>query len=511
MTLRKAIAIIIGLFLFSFCYPANVSTSPYGINVHLVGNDVLQKVKDAGIKWIRTGANWAAVEAGKGIYDWSQLDRVTAYADSNGLSILFVIAYTPGWANNNRGIKYPPDNTADWENFVRIVVNRYKNRVKYWNIWNEPNSEEFFGEGKDVFVQKIFLPAAKVIRSADPAAFIVGPELAHLTSVDSEWYFWMKYILEQAGDYIDIVSHHIYKNEGVYYVYELLEIGETLIPSVQEIIDEAGHRSKPFWITETGWDTSTFSEDVQAERYLDMLRERRAKLNPDKLFFYEIIDDPAPGVTPWGILHSDKSEKPAYQVYKDFIAGKYPVDGGGEGNGETGKKQCYAQQVGGSGSGGRSQVQNAGETFDIFGILRHARDEVSRFFPAARNVVRLYYDMSDELTRLSFSDSRLLRLGSEIVNGSGRFIARHRADYFNRAVDRRVIDAAEHLVRLLKEKKTTPYFNRVVTWGEKQLGYIKTMPLSDYFRLHLNREAKELNNFLKLVEYNQKDRSHGDR
>jgi Glycosyl hydrolases family 39 len=487
MTMRKIMISIIGLLLFSLCYSANVSTSPHGINVHLAENDVLQKVKDAGIKWIRTGANWAAVEATKGTYDWNQLDRTISYADSNDLSVLFVIAYTPGWANNNRGIKYPADNVAEWENFVRIVVNRYKDRVKYWNIWNEPNSEEFFGEGKDLFVQKVFLPAARVIRSTDPSAFIVGPELAHLTSINYEWYFWMKYILEEAGDYIDIISHHIYKNEGVYYIYELLETGESLIPSVQQIIEETGNQSKPFWITETGWDTATFSEEIQSERYLNMLKERRIKSYPNKIFFYEIKDDPATGITPWGILRIDLSEKAAYTVYKDFIAGKYPEDGTGS-NEEPAKKPCFAEKVSGEGNGGRWQVRG---TTGILSALRLAREEVSRVYPAARNVVRLYYDISDEMILISFSDSRLLNLATKLVNDSGYFIDRNRDTYLTRMVDPAVIDSAQKFLQLMNEKSTSPTLRQVITWGKKQMGYIKTMPLADYFRLHLSKEVNE--------------------
>ena len=58
------VGIILVLFLnaaVGFVYAANVSPLPYGINVHQVGNNVLDRVRDAGIEWIRTGASWFAV------------------------------------------------------------------------------------------------------------------------------------------------------------------------------------------------------------------------------------------------------------------------------------------------------------------------------------------------------------------------------------------------------------------------------------------------------------------
>ncbi|MCP5052831.1 MAG: cellulase family glycosylhydrolase [bacterium] len=467
-------------------YPVNVSTSPYGINVHLVDNNVLQKVKDAGIKWIRIDADWSALELSRGTYDWAQMDRVTDYADANDLSVLAAIAYTPGWANNNQGIKHPAANVADWENFVRTIVNRYKTKVKYWNIWNEPNSLDFFAEGKDVFVEKIFLPAAKVIRDADPEAFIVGPELAHLTGTGAEWYFWMKYIFDQAGSYIDIVSHHVYKNEGVYLIYEVLETGETLIPSVQQIIEESGQQSKPFWITETGWETSSFAESVQADRYLEMLRQRRTRSYPHKIFFYEIIDDPSAGIDPWGVLRSDRSDKPSYAVYRDFIDGKYPDDGGGNGGGEEEKKRCYAQQTtGGNGGGGRSQ---------ILSNLRGIRDELMRLFPSARTIVDLYYELSDEMTNLSIRDSRVFHTGIKLMKEVDQFFTQNTWSNPNQFLGPRLTDTAKRLIDYLKEKNLSRSFKQSIAWSQRQLSFLKQMPLGKYLFLYLEKETQKLRN-----------------
>jgi hypothetical protein len=484
--MRKGIiSVLLLLFSFGAAYAANVSPLPYGINVHQVGNNVLKKVVDAGITWIRTGAHWSAVEIQKGIYDWTQVDRVVNYAHSNGLSILLMIGYTPGWANGNKGINYPPDNVADWENFVRLTVNRYKSQVKYWGIWNEPNFIDFFALGKDVYVEKVFLPAARVIRDTDPAAFIVGPGLAHLVSLNEEWYFWMKYILTQAPEYIDIVSHHIYKNEGVFYIYNLLENGEDFIPSVREIVEETGHGLKPFWITETGWNTREFSENEQADRYLAMLQERQNKSYPDKIFFYEIIDDPTPGIDPWGILRSDLSEKPAYNVYKDFIAGKNTNGGGnGNGNGDDNKKKCFAERVTpGKGGGGRSQVLSH---------LRDFRAGLKNLSPAAQKLVRLYNDANEEFLHVSLNDSRIYRLGVELIDWADRFVTRHKEDYLNQKLEESTTAKIERLLALLKEKELPASLRDLVAWGERQIGLIKGETLGDYFLHHLNAEIQRL-------------------
>jgi beta-galactosidase GanA len=88
----------------------------YGMNVHLSENEVLEKMKEAGIKWFRIDVNWFEAEPEKNKFNWGRIDRVVTYCKENSISIFASIGYTPGWANSNKGHYYPPDNISDWEN-----------------------------------------------------------------------------------------------------------------------------------------------------------------------------------------------------------------------------------------------------------------------------------------------------------------------------------------------------------------------------------------------------------
>jgi hypothetical protein len=388
-----------------------ISPLPYGINVHLSQNDVLARVKAAGIAWIRIDVDWSAIEASQGTRRYEDVDRVVDFAAANGLSVYASIGNTPGWANGNKGKNHPADNPASWSGFVGDTVGRYRDRVKYWGIWNEPNLRLFFALGKDTFVQRVLVPAAQAIRSADPAAFIVGPELSHKTETGSEWYFWMKYILDNAGGYFDIISHHLYEDHGVYYMYELLEQGDQFIPAVKRIVEEAGQGGKPFWITETGWNTNQYAESVQASRYLDMLHARARKGYPQKVFFYEIVD--VPSADPWGILRSSLDAKPAYTTYRDYIAGLLP-DPGDPDEGKVSKK-CYAEQA----------VANGAPLAANPALRRlyRARDFLRGYSPAASDAVDAYYQWNEEFLRISLADSRVFALGREILEQAAAFLA----------------------------------------------------------------------------------------
>jgi hypothetical protein len=459
-----------------------ISPLPYGINVHLAKNETLAKVKAAGIAWIRIDISWKQIESIRGTYNFSEVDRVADYAAANGLSIYASIGDTPGWANGNIGANYPPADINDWKNFVAVIINRYKSRIKYWGIWNEPNLKEFFAYGKDIFVQQVLLPAAQTIRTVDPSAFIVGPGLSHKTEAGMEWYFWLKYILDNAGNYFDVISHHIYEDLGVYYMYELLEKSDKLIPSVKQIIEESGHGSKPFWITETGWHTNKFSETMQSLRYLDMLLTRARKDYPQKVFFYEIIDDPTPNVAPFGILRSNGEAKPAYYVYRDYIAGLYPDPGDPEEVINT--KKCYAEQTVASSPGG-DKTQSLQK-------LRNTRDYLSNYSASAKKTVNLYYELNQEFFKIALADSRVANLGREILALVLKISDENSGMDLEQPLPETIYRKAAALVAILKNEYSDTLIGPVAALLGKKLAAIGQTPLRDVLEYYLQDDILAL-------------------
>lgn len=455
-----------------------ISPLPYGINVHLAQDSTLAKVKAAGIAWIRIDVNWSVIEASKGKFTYTDVDRVVNYANAVGLSIYASIAYTPGWANGKKGITYPATNVQDWKNFVSRTIARYKNQIKYWGIWNEPNLRVFFAPGKDIFVQQILLPAAQTIRGADPAAFIVGPELSHKTEPGTEWYFWMKYILDNAGGYFDIISHHIYEDLGVYYMYELLEQGDQLLPSVKKIVEESGQGSKPFWITETGWNTSKYSETMQANRYLDMLHARARKNYPQKVFFYEIIDDPKASTGPFGILRSNMEAKPAYNVHKDYIAGLYPDPG----NLDEDKinKKCYAEQT--VNNGAPAALNPALQK------MRQSSDFLRGYSASAKKTVEMYYDLNEEFMKIALADSRVFKLGREILERVETLSAENGWIEMGLPLPEGLFRTTQALIQIIKNEYRDTVLAPLAVLADMHLAQIGKMPLHDLLEFYMKED-----------------------
>ncbi|HEY8019949.1 MAG TPA: NBR1-Ig-like domain-containing protein, partial [Thermoanaerobaculia bacterium] len=312
--------------------------SPYGVDIHSpTGAELtldLDRVQAAGIGWVHVAVIWPYVEGQQGVFDWSAYDEIVAAAQARHLGILATILYTPAWATAAPTWIGVPDQGA-WANFCRAAAARYKGSIRYWGLWNEPNLAEFWEGSRQQYIDVILKAGADAIHAGNPDAQVGGPALAHLTS--AKWYDWLTDVLAKAGDRLDFVTHHVYDSSGNGGVTSKLNdstvFGGTpglwglVAPSVREVLENSSWFGRPFWLTETGWQTSEVGESRQAQYYTGFLDDWFTGQHRQdwiaKVFFYE-IKDPASGTPTWGLLKPDGTPKMCYAAYRDFIAGRQP-------------------------------------------------------------------------------------------------------------------------------------------------------------------------------------------
>src|SRR3954449_5242325 len=103
-TLRPLGVLVLLLVLFSRARRAAAAPASCGVNIHAPqGPELasqLDRVKAAGLGWVRIDFIWAAVETRKGKYDWRAYDALAAAARARGLQVFATIAYTPAWATD---------------------------------------------------------------------------------------------------------------------------------------------------------------------------------------------------------------------------------------------------------------------------------------------------------------------------------------------------------------------------------------------------------------------------
>ena len=126
-----------------------MASPDFGIQAFLwwrpeVADRDLQLVRDGGFTWVKQLVSWQDVEgAGKGQYDWGNLDRVVEQVQKDGLKLIVRVSQDPDrpfWAGN------PPENAGHFADFLAAVASRYTGRIQAYQVWNEPISPENGGQ-----------------------------------------------------------------------------------------------------------------------------------------------------------------------------------------------------------------------------------------------------------------------------------------------------------------------------------------------------------------------------
>jgi len=139
-----------------------------------------------GIKLIRLQAGWDKTEHVKGNYDWAWLDHIINDATKRGLKPWLQISYGnhnyPGGGGANLGAGMPHSDEAlkAWDKWAESLVIRYKDKVKDWEVWNEPNFSDN-AENTPEKTAMLNIRTAEIIKRLQPDAKISGLALGHIS------------------------------------------------------------------------------------------------------------------------------------------------------------------------------------------------------------------------------------------------------------------------------------------------------------------------------------------
>jgi hypothetical protein len=208
---------------------------------------------------------WPFIEPNKGDWHFEILDKEVALAQQHNVDVLMPLGLSPQWtsARPNEPSGYQPGFAAeprmdDWRDFIRHVATRYKGRIHYYEVWNEPNLKEFF-TGTPGQMVALAREAYKILKEVDPSIKVVSPSATAHYGVP-----WLdKYLNLGGGNYADIIGYHFYVHPNP------PEDMVPLINSVKATMGKYGFANKPLWNTEFGYDKrKSFSSDEEAYAYL---------------------------------------------------------------------------------------------------------------------------------------------------------------------------------------------------------------------------------------------------
>jgi hypothetical protein len=166
-----------------------------------------------GFKRARIQSGWARTEPSPGAYDWAWMDAIIPDMVEQGVTPWVSLSYGnpiyTGGGTPNVDSPFPSGEALEaWDRYVRAFVERYKDYVHEWEIWNEPDHSGHRRTAADYAA--FALRTAKIIRSEQPEAFII---VGAVTRSGMGHYLRdvLRYFSNQSAlDYVNAVSFHPY-------------------------------------------------------------------------------------------------------------------------------------------------------------------------------------------------------------------------------------------------------------------------------------------------------------
>ena len=278
--------------------PKDFAKSPFGIGCETLDRELWDPkeiypwMNDLPVKWARLQTGWARVERVKGRYDWGWLDESVDGLIKRGFKPFFNVGYgNPNYNEGDSARGYHPlvnDETfTAWQKFIKALAQRYKNKIQYYEIWNEPNLKGFWkpGEPDPAKYVKLVRETGKIIRNNCPGAVIIGGVLSRLPINYTKSLFKNGLAKE-----IDIFSFHPYGVIPESYAAEIKALRrhiDEFDPSIRIWQGEMGYPSDPKSSGFSG--EPPWTENIQAKIMLRRLLTD-ISLGIDMSLWFLIVD-----------------------------------------------------------------------------------------------------------------------------------------------------------------------------------------------------------------------------
>lgn len=237
----------------------DIKKSIIGLGFEKLDRDVFDPEKSydfvakSGVKWARLQSGWQRTEKDKGVYDFKWLDSIVDKMLEIGVEPWLCLCYGNGLYTKAAqavfgAVGCPPIHTEEekgaWANYVKATVTHFKGRVRYYEVWNEPDGKWCWKHGPDANeLGNFVIDTAKACKAADSECKVIG----FATCMANKDY------LEKAAqtgclDYVDAVSYHAYAT-GEYGFKHSFDVYKSFLESkgkrIPIIQGESGTQSRP--------------------------------------------------------------------------------------------------------------------------------------------------------------------------------------------------------------------------------------------------------------------------
>ncbi len=349
--------------------PVNhADVNPFGVNTFLEQEvepakreRQMQMIAEAGFRWIRQQFVWEDIEIHAnddyvdvrndpaGVDAWAKYDMIVDLAERYGVQIQARLGNPPQWAQAVPGDFAPPANPDDFADFARVLAERYRGRIQYYQVWNEPNIYPEWGEqavDPEAFTA-LLCRVYDALKAVDPQIVVIAPALSPtlaLTGRDLNEFIYLQRMYDAgAGRCFDVAAAQGYgffsgpSDQRLNVFHQNFGRQQFLL----DLMVHNGDASKALWISEAAWNPSDAPEvapDVtareafgvvtreQAAAYLTqaygMVEQQWPYVGVMNTWFFKLPSEDRRGQS-WyyfRMLEPDFTPLPVYDALRDYLS-----------------------------------------------------------------------------------------------------------------------------------------------------------------------------------------------
>ncbi|MCB0876204.1 MAG: hypothetical protein KDB46_08420 [Solirubrobacterales bacterium] len=246
----------------------------FGVHVRGLDGGNFTRMRKANAGIVRTGFNLSTLRSSPyGPDNWSIFDNYVAGTANNRMDLMPVVYGIPAWLP---GEIMDPVVQAAWQQYLTDLVERYgpggdfwklhprvRHRpVRYWQLWNEPNSFVNWEDPDGREFGRFLTRSADVIHGLDPGASVVsGGVVSEPLNPDVErGNSFLRDMLakRRTRRAVDVVAVHPYAKNA--------SAAKRAMKDARRVLDHRGMKRTPIWISEIGWGSTTPGSSGRARR-----------------------------------------------------------------------------------------------------------------------------------------------------------------------------------------------------------------------------------------------------
>jgi len=269
-----------------------------------------------GIDIIRTGVSWGSLQPDPNTWKWDKMDREVELYRQQNIEQQYIFAFTPQWATTGDASSKDwlvwsraAPQIGPWKTYIDQVTRRYKNDIRYWELWNEPDLP-FFRGTVDEYVQmcKTAYPILK--RNIPTATMLSGGWSAANRNPG-----FIEKAMSQTGDTYDILAIHAHGFFGSFQQKVDVRWGD---------LRKRYASDKPIYFNETGLSSPGDTIQADTQQAVELVRKVGFAMGRGAMAYnwYDLRhdgDDPNDHEHRYGMITRDFQAKPAYMAYNNLI------------------------------------------------------------------------------------------------------------------------------------------------------------------------------------------------